>query len=102
MDAIKLSLPQPSQVISRESELPLVSTEESSTTVMSNHNSVNKIPLAWKENKRHHMDERVAKNDDAGIPIHFWNDALAARLGISSLSESQEKALMVLQEVFGQ
>ena len=100
LDTRTFSSPQPSQVIPMGSEFPLASIEKLSTALTPSHKSVNKIPLAWKENKRHHMDEKAAKNDDAGIPIHFWNDALASRLGISSLSESQENALTVLREVF--
>ena len=60
------------------------------------------IPGAWKENEKHFKDEKAAKNDNAGIPIHFWNDALATKLSLPSLTVAQEHGLNTLREVFGQ
>ena len=77
--------------------LPMSASPFHTTTNIDSH-----IPGAWKENQRHHKDEKAAKNDDAGIPIHFWNNALAAKLGRSALTTAQEVALITLREIFGQ
>ena len=55
------------------------------------------IPGAWMANKKHNKDEKAAKNDDAEVPIHFWNDSLAARLGLKELKANQRRAMETLR-----
>ena len=55
------------------------------------------IPGAWIENVKHNKDEKAAKNDDAKVPIHFWNQSLASKLNIQSLSFQQDEALKTLR-----
>ena len=56
------------------------------------------LPGAWVDNIIHNKDEKAAKNDDAKVPIHFWNNSLAAKLNVAVLSNKQCKALDVLRE----
>ena len=81
---------------------PVCNSVEEHKEAVTNSKSQDKLPGAWRANVIHHRDERVAKNDDAGIPIHFWNNALAAKLGLASLTDEQEHALNVLRESFAQ
>ena len=60
----------------------------------------NNIPGAWEANTKHNRDEKAAKNDDAGIPIHFWNDSLAEKLHLKALSAEQQKAMDTLRTFF--
>ena len=41
---------------------------------------------AWRANVKHNKDEKAMKRDNAGVPIHFWNDSLAVKLGCNSLT----------------
>lgn len=51
---------------------------------------------------KHNKDEKAVKNDNAGIPIHFWNESLASKLGLCVLSNEQQKAVEVLHIAFTQ
>ena len=60
-------------------------------------NNESHIPGAWMPNQMHNKNERAAKNDDAEVPLHFWNDSLAAKLELQSLNGNQTKALEKLR-----
>ena len=51
------------------------------------------MPGNWTPNELHHLDEKATKSDNASIPIHLWNNALASALGKSKLTVPQECAL---------
>ena len=53
---------------------------------------------AWISNLKHNKDEKAAKNDDAEVPIRFWNDSLALKLNLPNLTRTQEDALVKLRE----
>ena len=58
------------------------------------------IPGAWRPNVKHNKDERAAKNDNADVPIHFWNKSLANKLKCDILSDIQQKAMEMLRTIF--
>ena len=55
---------------------------------------------SWVANIKHDRDERAAKSDNAEVPIHFWNDSLAKKLGQKVLTPMQASALDRLREFF--
>ena len=55
------------------------------------------LPGAWHGNRKHNNDERAVKHDKAEVPIHFWNNSLAAKLELEELSILQKSALNVLR-----
>ena len=55
---------------------------------------------SWIANTVHNKDECAAKHDDAKVPLHFWNNALAFKLGQPKLTEKQEAALIVIRDYF--
>ena len=77
----------------------IVSSDEltASSPSSSVHSEDSIIPGAWLTNEKHNLDERAVKHDEAKIPIHFWNDALSAKLGLPTLSSKQQDALTILR-----
>ena len=59
--------------------------------------SPSQLPSSWAQNIKHNLDEKAAKNDDAGIPVHFWNNTLAQDLGVKNLTTEQTTALDTLR-----
>ena len=69
------------------------------STSSRNHTS---LPPTWLPNTKHDLDEKAVKSDNAEVPILFWNNALARKLGLlnGKLSPAQERAADTLRNFF--
>jgi hypothetical protein len=45
------------------------------------------------------ITEQAVKSDSADVPIHLWDDRIAFLLGVSSLSQTQALACILLRQV---
>ena len=66
------------------------------STINVNNNTA--LPPTWIANTKHDLDEKAVKSDNADIPIQFWNNALALKLGLTEgLSPDQEAGVEILR-----
>jgi hypothetical protein len=56
------------------------------------------LPNNWLENALESKSETAAKNDDAKVPLEFWDMSLAKKLHKAELSIEESRALNVLRD----
>ena len=88
------------EVVELEKGVEVVPSSSTATTTKSAADPTHAIPGAWRQNVKHNKDERAAKNDNADVPIHFWNESLASKLNLSVLTTKQQKAMSTLRREF--
>jgi hypothetical protein len=82
---------------SSPSDIPTSNQESDSclTSADPNDNN-NKLPKGWLANALEDKSETAAKDDDASVPLHFWNSALESKIK-RKLSLKESDALNVIR-----